>query len=146
MPAEGDRQAGELLADVVVQVARDPRPLGVLGLDQPAGQVLDLAIARLERGPALTNPIFGLPALGDVDDAADVARVAAVGCELRDTRVEHPSVRAVSPAQTVLHDERRTRLDRRIVDAKGRAQVFRMGNVHPAVVPHLLDRQPHELH
>ena len=51
--AKRDRQAGQLLAHVVVQVARDPCPLGILGLDQPAGQVLDLPIADFEGGPTL---------------------------------------------------------------------------------------------
>ena len=51
--AQGDRQTGQLLAHVVVQIPRDARPLGILGLDQPAGQMLDLRwlleAARLSR-------------------------------------------------------------------------------------------------
>ena len=53
--AERDGQAGQLLAHVVVQIAGHPRPLGVLGLDQPTGQMLDLAMAPLEGGPARVN-------------------------------------------------------------------------------------------
>ena len=115
--AEGDRQAGQLLAHVVVQIARDPRTLGILGLDQPAGQVLDLSMADLEGGPALANPVFGLPALGDVDVAADVTRKTAVRSILRNARGQQPSVDAVSSAQSVLHEEWRARLERRDVAA-----------------------------
>ena len=42
-----DRQPGQLLAHVVVEIARDPRPLGILGLDQPAGQVVNFSMACL---------------------------------------------------------------------------------------------------
>ena len=77
--AECDRQAGQLLAHVIVQIARDPRALGIAGLDQPAGQLLDLSMAHLERGAALEDPLFRILALGDIDAAADVARERAVG-------------------------------------------------------------------
>ena len=58
--AEGDRQPGQLLADVVVQVARDTRPLGILGLDQPAGQVPDLPwlVSRAARLSAIRCSAF----------------------------------------------------------------------------------------
>ena len=143
--AEGDRQAGQLLAHVVVQVARDSRPLGILGLDQPAGQVLDLPVADLEGGPALANPLFGVLALGDVDVDADVTRKTASRPIHRDPRGQHPSVRAVGAAHPVLHEEGPARLDRRNVDAGSGLPVIRMHGVQPALVQQLLDRQPREL-
>ena len=66
-PAECDGDSGQLLADVVVQVTRDARALGVPGLDEPACQPLDLIAARLERCLTLAGQVLGLPALSDVD-------------------------------------------------------------------------------
>ena len=57
--AERDRQSGELLAEVVVQIARDAGALDFLGRDQPSGQILDLPVARLEHGLVLANRLFG---------------------------------------------------------------------------------------
>ena len=79
--AEGDGQSCQLLTDVVVQVTGDPRALGVLGLDQPAGQVLNLPMTRLDRCLALVDALLGGPSFGDVDTAADVADQPAVGAE-----------------------------------------------------------------
>ena len=71
----------------------------------------------LERGPALANPLFGIPAFGDVDVAADVTREAAVRSILRNARGQNPSVGAVGSAEPVLQEEWRARLERRDVDA-----------------------------
>ena len=50
--AESDRQHGNLLAHVVVQVACDSRPLfGVLCRNERPGEVLDLLIAGPEAWP-----------------------------------------------------------------------------------------------
>ena len=76
---EGDRHTRQLLADVVVQIPRDPRPLDILRLDQPAGQILNLSMTRLQCRLALANPIFGVLPLGDVDVAADIAGVVPSG-------------------------------------------------------------------
>ena len=143
--AEGDRHAGQLLAHVVVQVARDPRPLGVLGLDQPAGQVLDLPMADLEGGPTLAHPVFGVPAFGDVDVAADVTREAAVPSILRNARGQKPSVGAVGSAESVLQEECRARLERANVGSDEVVEVIRMDDVQPAFLAQLLERQPREL-
>ena len=43
-PAQHDADAGELLAHVVVQVARDARPLLFLRVDQAAGEILVLFV------------------------------------------------------------------------------------------------------
>ena len=71
--AERDRQAGELLAQVVVQVARDPRPLDFLGRDQPSGQILNLLMAGLQDRLVLAHRLFGALPFGDVHLGPDQA-------------------------------------------------------------------------
>src|SRR5688572_20662205 len=76
--AEGDRQSGQLLAHVVMQITRDARALCILGLDQPSRQLLDLSMAHLESRPALESHVFSVLTFGDVDIAADVTRETAI--------------------------------------------------------------------
>ena len=102
---EGDRHTCQLLADVVVQVARDPRPLDLLRPDQPPGQRLNLLMTRLQCRLARANPIFGVLPFGDVDVAADIAGETAVRTVLRNARRQQPSVTAVSVAKAILQEE-----------------------------------------
>ncbi len=69
--AQRDRQSGDLLAEIVVQVARDAGALAFLGFNQPSGQLLNLLVAAAQHRPALRHHFFGLPALRDVDLRSD---------------------------------------------------------------------------
>ena len=60
---ELDRQQRQLLADVVVQFARDARPLGFLRGDQTAGEIADPGVAVAKFCLALEDALFGLTAL-----------------------------------------------------------------------------------
>ncbi len=132
--AECDRQAGQLLAHVVVQVARDARALRIPGLDQPAGQLLDLLMAHLERGAALADPLFRILAFGDIDAAADVTRERAIGCVFRNSVIQDPAVDAVGCANSVLHEEWPARLERRHVGSGALLDIVGMDQVQPAFV------------
>jgi hypothetical protein len=114
---------------IVVQVPRDPRPLRILGLDEPARQLLDLPMATLKRGFVLASQVLGVPTLGDVDVAADVARKTPVRPILGYAGGQQPSVGTIGSAHTVLHEEGRARLDRRTVGGKAAIQVFRMNRL-----------------
>ena len=70
-------EQGDPLRDVVVQLAGDSRPLGLLGGDQPAGQLLRPQVARAERRLAAAEHLLrtALPAHllhHGVDAEADV--------------------------------------------------------------------------
>ena len=67
---ELDRQQRQLLADVVVQFARDARPLGFLRGDQPAGEIADPGVAAAKLCLALEDALFGLAALPSVHQQA----------------------------------------------------------------------------
>ena len=141
-----DAEAAELLTQVVVQVAGDAGPLGVLRFDQPAGQVLDLLITCFQHDAGLTNPVFSLLAFGDVDAAADVTVKAAVDAVLRNARRQHPSVRAIGSAETEFKQEGSPRLEGRDVDAHAGLYVLRMDEAQPAFVQQLFERDSRELH
>src|SRR5262245_61350861 len=61
-----DVQERELLAEVVVQLACDASPLGLLSRNQPAGEVLNLQVARSQSGLVSAQCVFRLPSLGNV--------------------------------------------------------------------------------
>ena len=65
---ELDRQQRQLLADVVVQFARDARPLGFLRGDQPAGEIADPGVAAAKLRLALEDALFGLTALSSMHE------------------------------------------------------------------------------
>ena len=64
--AERDGEAGELLARIVVEIARDARPLDFLRRDQAARQMPNLLIAFPQDGFLLANRLLGALAFGDV--------------------------------------------------------------------------------
>src|SRR4029079_13490615 len=97
---EGDRDTSQLLADVVVQVPRDSRPLDLLRLDQPPGQKLNFLMTRLQCHLTRANPIFGVLPFGDVDVAADITGETAISSVLRKPRSQKPSELAVRVAQS----------------------------------------------
>ena len=142
---EGDRDTSQLLADVVVQVPRDPRPLDLLRLDQPAGQILNLLMTRLQCSLARANPIFGVLPFGDVDVAADIAGETAVPSVLRNPRRQEPSVIAVGVAQAILQEEWPPRFERRHVRAKAPVDILWMDKVQPAVLSQLFERPARQL-
>src|SRR6188472_2543410 len=55
-----DRQYGQLLADVVVQLPGDAGTLLLLRLQQPPAEVADAVVTRLQRRLAPTQLLFGL--------------------------------------------------------------------------------------
>ena len=57
------RQQADLLADVVVQFAGDPRTLRVLGVEQPRPEVVDAPGTAAQRFFAAAQSIFGRSAL-----------------------------------------------------------------------------------
>src|SRR5262245_38100799 len=57
--AEPDRQARDLLAHTVVQFSSNPRPLGLLGSDQTAGEVPDPLVARTKNALIRQNHCLG---------------------------------------------------------------------------------------
>ena len=91
---QGDRHARQLLADVVVQVPRNPCSLDILRLDQPASQVPNFAMT-------LPQCLLRLFAFGDIETAADVTGIAAIRFILRNAGIQNPSVDAVSAPQAV---------------------------------------------
>ena len=143
--AEGDRDTGQLLADVVVQVPRNPRPFDLLRPDQPARQILNLLTTRFERSLARAYPIFGLLPFGDVDVAADIAGVTAVRSVLRHARRQKPPVIAVGVAQPVLQEKGPPRFERRHVLAEAPVDILRMDEVQPAVLSQLFERPARQL-
>ena len=58
---EIDQQEHQLLADIVVQVARNPRALGFLRAQQPGAEVANAIVARAQLGPVRAKGLFGLP-------------------------------------------------------------------------------------
>ncbi len=56
-----DRHYRDLLADVVVELARDVRSLGVLRSEQAYTKVVNTVVARAEFRLASTRPLFGPP-------------------------------------------------------------------------------------
>jgi hypothetical protein len=104
--AHRDRDGRELLTDVVVQIAGNPRPFRLLRGDETASKVFDFFVTLTRRGLIGTQRLLGLTTLGDVDARPDVAEKSAVGGEPGHTRVEHPSVFAIRLQQAVLHPER----------------------------------------
>ena len=142
---EGDRDTSQLLADIVVQVPRDPRPFDFLRPDQPAGQILNLLMTRLQCRLACENPILGVLPFGDVDVASHVAGEAAVPSVLRNPRSQKPSVLAVGVAQSILQEERLPRFERRHVRVKAPLDVLGMDKVQPAVLSQLFERPAGQL-
>ena len=138
---EGDRDTSQLLADVVVQVARDPRSLDLLSPNQPAGQILNLLMTRLQFGLARASPIFGVLSFGDVDVAADIARKTAVSQVPRNAGRQQPSVATVGVAKAVLRAKRPACVDCGDVDADAAIKVVGMDGIQPAVVEQLLEWQ-----
>ncbi len=109
---------------------------------QPAGQLLDLAVAGLEHGLALADPFFGMLSFADVDIAADVAHIAAIRCVLWSADGQQPAPGAVGFAHTVLQLERLPGVHRRNIVVADGAEVVRMHARQPAVVEKLLEGQP----
>ena len=144
--AERDRDTRQLLAHVIVQVSCNTRPLGILRLDQPSGQMLNLSMTLLQRGAALANPVLGVPPLGDVHIAADIPGKAAVRAVLRNARRQQPPVAAVGVANAVFHEEWLARFERGLVGVTAAVQVLRMDTVQPALVQQLFERPSSELH
>ena len=68
--AEADREACQLLADVVVQVSRDAPPLAFLRGDQAAGQMLDFLMAVPQARLVLEQGLFGVFAFPDLLQAS----------------------------------------------------------------------------
>src|SRR5262245_59947498 len=64
--AESDRQARDLLAHAVVQFASNPRPLGLLGRDQTAGEVSDPLVARTKNTLIRQNDCLGSTTSGSL--------------------------------------------------------------------------------
>ena len=142
---EGDRDTSQLLTDIVVQVPRNPRPFDFLRPNQPAGQILNLLMTRLQCRLACENPIFGVLPFGDVDVASHVAGEAAVPSVLRNPRSQKPSVLAVGVAQSILQEERLPRFERRHVRVKAPLDVLGMDKVQPAVLSQLFERPTRQL-
>ena len=134
-----------MLADVVVQVSRDSRPLDFLRPDQAAGQMPKFLMVCLQCRLARANPIFGVLPFGDVDVAADIAGEIAISSVLRDPRSQKPSVLAVGVAQSILQEEGFPRLERRRVGVQGPLDVLGMHKVQPAVLSQLFERPTRQL-
>ena len=62
--AQHDAETGNLLADVVVQVAGDPRPLGLLLVNQAAGEVTVLLGNQALAALAVAQRLFGAASTG----------------------------------------------------------------------------------
>ena len=136
--AERNRQAGELLTHVVVQVACNACPFGILGFNQAPGQMVNLSLAREQR-------LFRLLALGDIEAAADVTGVAAIRFILRNAGIQNPPVDAVSSSDAVLHQERPASFDRWDINTQNAIDVVRMDSLQPTVSEQLLQRHSREL-
>src|SRR4051812_48007493 len=57
---ELERQQQHALADVVVQLAGDSRPLGLLGPEEAGAKIADAIVAPLERLLGAAQSLFGL--------------------------------------------------------------------------------------
>ena len=77
-PLNAISQTGELLARIVVEIARDARPLDLLSRDQASGQILNLSIACLQDGFVLANRLFDLLPFGDIHLRPDHAMRRAI--------------------------------------------------------------------
>ena len=144
--AERDRDTRQLLAHVIVQVSGNARALGILRLDQPAGQMLRLLMTLRQCGLALADSVLGVPPLGDVHIAADIPGKAAIRAVLRNARRHQPPVAAVGVANAVLHEEWLARFERGPIGVQAAVQVLRMDTVQPALVQELFERPSRELH
>jgi len=134
-----------LLADVVVQVARDSRPFGLLRPDQPASQMLTFSMTCRQCSLARANLLFGVLAFGDVDVASHIAGKATISSVLRDPRCQKPSVVPVGMAQSILQEEGLPRFERRHVRVKAPLDVLGMDKVQPAVLSQLFERPARQL-
>ena len=67
---EVDLQQRHLLADVIVQLARDPRPFGFLRVQQPRAKIADAFVAAAQLEFAAPHLFFGLTPPGPLDAAA----------------------------------------------------------------------------
>src|SRR6185369_8006274 len=64
--AQSDGKRGEALAHVVVQLARDPGPFGLLGRDQPAGQAPGAGMAVTQGRLTGREGLLGPDSFGDL--------------------------------------------------------------------------------
>ena len=77
--------------------------------------------------------LFGLAALGHVDTQSDVAEERAVGGEPGHARIEHPSVFAIRPLQSVLTPEGLAARPGASVSCQTTLQVVRVYALRPAI-------------
>src|SRR4051794_15968369 len=105
-----------------------------------------MLITHFECSLARADPIFGVLALGDVDIAAKIAGVAAVGRVLGNPRSEEPSVLAVGVTQSILQVKWLPRLERRRICGEASVDILWMDEVQPAVLSQLFERAARQLH
>src|SRR4051812_41617089 len=129
LQADGDQR--QALADVVVELARDVRPLLFLRGDQHAAHSFPLA--------------FRFFLHRHVDAAADVAGEAAIRQVARYAAVEYPAVNAVRPTQAVLLLERKPGIERVEKCASCAIAIIWMDTLGPPKAAFLLQRPSREL-
>src|SRR5208283_4758354 len=111
-------QEGQSLVDIVVQIARDPAPLLLLRIDQPAAQIAE--------------HLFGEPVLGDIDTRADIACEGTVRIKSGDTDIDDPTINTILPPEPVLHFKAFAPVKRVCVDLVARSHVLGMDGLNPS--------------
>jgi hypothetical protein len=81
----------------------------------------------------LFTPVLRLPAIGNVNDAANIAEKTAVGSVHRCAVIAMPAVRAVVAAGTALDDELLPSIERAAKGAEPLVEIVGVDDVYPAV-------------
>ena len=145
----------------LLQVGRLPRqdPLGRLGVAEDGGQGL---VQLVGQGPrqlaqdrharkagqlvALPRRVqLGLPPLGDVDAAPDVAQERPVRGAPGDPVVQHPPILPVPPAHAVVDRERPPLAERPAALGEAAAHVLRVHALRPAIAELFFQRAAREV-
>src|SRR5450631_1055603 len=101
-----------------MQLAGDPSPLSLLGLNQPAAH--------------RRKNLFGKPAIRDVDARSNVAGKRTVPVEPRHRHIEDPAVLTVMPPQPKLHLEGLARIEGSRIGIHARRHILRVNPLYPA--------------
>src|SRR6266567_1513991 len=90
-PFKVNRKQGETLIDVIMEFSRDPSPLVLLRVDEPASQS--------------ANSLFSIFTVIDVDARPDEPGKGTVRVEPGCTRISHPAILSVETTQSVFCSE-----------------------------------------